>query len=37
MVKAVGSSRSLGAASQQSSWQEVITQHDTYYQKWFAS
>jgi septum formation topological specificity factor MinE len=44
--KAAGSSRSSGAASQQSSWQgtvnntrlqEVIAQRDAYYQKWFAS
>jgi hypothetical protein len=45
-AKAVGSSWSLGVASQQSSRQgtiddarlkEVIAQHDAYYQKWFTS
>jgi hypothetical protein len=45
-AKVVGSSRSSGIASRQSSWQgvvddarlqEVIAQHDAYYQKWFTS
>jgi hypothetical protein len=45
-AKAVGSSRSSGAASRQSLWQgtiddarlqEVIAQCDAYYQKWFTS
>ena len=45
-AKAVGSSRSSGAASRQSLWQgtiddarlqEVIAQCDAYYQNWFAS